>query len=326
MNTQELTHHEHNSAETPGADGRRSETWPELKEHLVLVVGERAEFVGGSFFPLPIPGFKGFSVSDVDGEKDRAQVIVSYDTKDAKGRSITGHLTFRLFRDAGGVMQMTGDKISPSLGVSKEVLAANICQTLERLNPNLWLLFEHEAKEKVGDGGPRVPKGGEPHDPPPVDMRRIEFLQNQEGLECAISMAGLSEIESLEELDGPKKEAVLNAAKLSGYCYFIFPKGALWDSAICENAPYFFTFPEVLPEREIRGIMLEKELGLAERKSRVKAILERVGLLAEMRKSKPRLIAEGKRYAAKHPDSNADGSVRDLWYARLQEFITHTLR
>ena len=312
-------------AEIQGESDKNPETWPELKEHLIKAVGERAEFVDGTFFPLSIKGRNGFAVTNVDKEKHRAQIVASYQTRDAKGRPIMSHLTLRLFRDAGGLMQMTGDKIPPSLGVPKEVLLESICEALERFNPNLWLLFEEEEKEKVG-GVPQGPGNAEGRGPIPVDMRRIEFLQNQAGLECAITMAGLSQIEKFEGLEDPKKEDAIKASKLSGYCYFVFPKGAIWDSAICQNAPYFFLFPKTLSERQIRDIMLNKELDLSEKKSQVKEILEKTGLLAEMIKSKPRLIGENKRWRAKHPDINADEAMRDAWYTQLQEFITSTLR
>lgn len=313
MKTYESTRHEtEDSDEIPGARDKKPETWPELKEHLIKTVNERAEFLQGSFFPLEIKGFRGFFVSNIDPEKHRAQIIVSY----------SGHLTFRIFRNAEGAMQMVGDKIPPFLGVSKKVLLESICETLERFNPNLWVFLEDPGRDIVPTQINRKP-GTEASEPVPVDERRLQFFQSRPGLECAIATGAPSKID-MDESALP--DHLIEASGLSGYCHFVFPKGVISDSAICANAPYFFRFANPLSENTLRNIVLDRSITKEERREKIKKTLEGTEFFSKVTEAKRTRIANGERYAARHPDIDADETIRDKWYGELQEFIENTLR
>mgnify|MGYP001562111031 CR=1 FL=1 len=324
MNMRERTHSNTNNGREASQEtsGRRPETWPELKEHLAKTLDERAEFLGGTFFPLSSSGFKGFSVSDVDTEKHRAQIVVSYHGQDAKGQPITRHLTFRLFKDAGREMQMTGDKIPSHLGVSREALIGNICETLERFNPNLWVFLEDPGRDVLPTQTNRKP-GVELGEPVPIDERRLEFFQSQPGLECAIATGTPSEVNSDED---SVSDHIIRASGISGYCHFVFPKGVISDSAICANAPYFFRFASPLPENALRDIVLDRSITKNEKRGMIRAILEKTEFFTKVTQAKAVRKDNGERYAAKHPDIDADETIRDKWYGELQKFIANTLR
>lgn len=323
MSIHESTQHTaDDSDEMPGARDQKPETWSELKDHVMNAVGERAEFLGGAFFPLSIEGFKGFSVSDVDTEKRRAQIVVSYRGQDAKGQPITRHLTFRLFRDASGEMQMTGDKIPPSLGAQKEILIGNICETLERFNPNLWVFFEDPGRDVVPTQTNRK-LGNEPSEPVPVDERRLEFFQSRPGLECAIATGTPSEI-NIDEAS--THDHIVNASGISGYCHFVFPKGVVSDSAICNNAPYFFLFSNPLPENTLRDIVLDHSMTKEKRREQIRGVLEETEFFAKITQAKATRKANGERYSARHPNIDASEELRDEWYQKLAEFIEKNLR
>lgn len=183
-------------------------------------------------------------------------------------------------------------------------------EPLEIIPPADWPALENPGKKR--DEEEQGPWNGRA----PIDTDRLDWFMSQPARLVGIQP---SELVRVEYGKHGRYGIGIPQGSLSDYHAFLFPRGIMFENAVCENIIFYYTFEDRLSEE-----IIEKFRKRWMTQTEFEQLLDQVGFHQERVKGKPTLNAESKMYAARHRDMNNPQS-KQAFYDDLQIFIDQNM-
>lgn len=281
----------------------------EVKKEFDAVLKDRFPAVPSCNIKSEIPGVDSISIINPTGGNEGVNVKLFYNGKNREGRVIEKSIDGSIAPD--GILSM---RIPSELkGITQETVLKQVLKNLKEIGIGIYYFLDDDIEIlPPGDlTGPRKIQGGA-EKKKPIDKDRFTIFTKQPEVVMGLCPGRLTRIRYGKE---GRYGTGTRVGDLSDYHTFIFPKGMVFENAVCENAIFYSLFEGRIPDDTIEKIK-KRELSREE----MNTVLEQIGFHTERVKGKKELRNEGKRYGD-HPDMNATPQAKQAFYNKLDAFI-----
>ena len=275
-------------------------------------------------FISKLEGIKDISIIRPKTEEKQVFANVFYETENQDGKIVERKFVIVIGENG----ELGGDKIPSKLNITKEQILNEVIDALQKVRIGNWFVLRGKNGEALEiippadwptpenssqrEDGEQEPWNGRA----PIDTDRLDWFMSQPTCLTGIQPSELVRIEY-----GKHGRYGIGAPQgsLSDYHAFLFPRGIMFENAVCENMIFYYTFKERLSEE-----IIEKFRKRWMTQIEFDQLLDQIGFHQERVKGKSTLNTESKVYTARHRDRNNLQSKQDF-YDDLQVFINQNL-